>query len=236
MIRGRHTFVWGGQLEEGYDNYLQTNTGGGLISFTDRGHQQPSAQERGNVRPEDIDFADFLLGYGMGQGAAFGNQTTGSLVISGPVSGKQTYRAFYFGDNWHVTSKLTVNLGLRYELQGPWSERFDKMTYFDPQATNTSVTGCSGVAGSACPGDVFLVKTGVNDTGTTCRFRRRNSCRGLDLPIASDQKTVIRGGYGIFFIPNYVSFGTPTPTSIRSAARPRTSSPATTTAVTPAAP
>ena len=33
MIRGRHTFVWGGQLEEGYDNYLQTNTGGGLISF-----------------------------------------------------------------------------------------------------------------------------------------------------------------------------------------------------------
>ncbi len=34
MIRGRHTFVWGGQLEEGYDNYLQTNTGGGLISFT----------------------------------------------------------------------------------------------------------------------------------------------------------------------------------------------------------
>src|SRR5437762_9013779 len=33
MIRGRHTFVWGGQLEMGYDNYLQTNTGGGLISF-----------------------------------------------------------------------------------------------------------------------------------------------------------------------------------------------------------
>ena len=46
-----------------------------------------------------MDFADFLLGYGLGQGAAFGNQTTGSLVISGPVSGKQTYRALYFGDN-----------------------------------------------------------------------------------------------------------------------------------------
>ena len=99
------------------------------------------------------DFADFMLGYGNGQGSAFGNQTTGSLVISGPVSGKQTYRAFYFGDNWRVTSKLTLNLGLRYELQGPWSERFDKMTYFDPKATNSSVTGCSGVAGSACLGD-----------------------------------------------------------------------------------
>ncbi len=54
-------------------------------------------------------------------------------MISGPVSGKQTYRALYFGDNWRATSKLTLNLGLRYELQGTWSERFDKMTYFDPE-------------------------------------------------------------------------------------------------------
>ena len=151
MIRGRHTFVWGGQLEEGYDNYLQTNTGGGL----DLLHRivdiaAPGIVGAGNVQgraSNGEDFADFLLGYGNGQGSAFGNQTTGSLVISGPVSGKQTYRAFYFGDNWHVTSKLTLNLGLRYELQGPWSERFDKMTYFDPKATNSSVTGCSGVGG-----------------------------------------------------------------------------------------
>src|SRR5882757_1957767 len=93
-----------------------------------------------------------------GQGAAFGNQTSGSLVISGPISGKQTYRAFYFGDTWHVTNKLTLNLGVRYELQGPWSERYDKMTYFNPTATNASVTGCSGTAGSSCLGDLFLVK------------------------------------------------------------------------------
>ena len=169
MIRGRHTFVWGGQLEEGYDNYLQTNTGGGLISFTGSWTSNaPGVVGAGNVAGTNAgngeDFADFMLGYGNGQGSAFGNQTTGSLVISGPVSGKQTYRAFYFGDNWRVTSKLTLNLGLRYELQGPWSERFDKMTYFDPKATNSSVTGCSGVAGSPCLGDAFLVKTGRNDS------------------------------------------------------------------------
>src|SRR5207302_774013 len=85
-------------------------------------------------------------GYGLGTGAAFGNQTTGSLVISGPVSGKQTYRALYFGDNWHATSKLTLNLGLRYELQGPWSERFDRMTYFNPSDTNSSVTVSSATS------------------------------------------------------------------------------------------
>ncbi len=210
MIRGRHTFVWGGQLEEGYDNYLQTNTGGGLISFTGSWTSASvGTVGSGNVAGPNNngeDFADFMLGYGNGQGSAFGNQTTGSLVISGPVSGKQTYRALYLGDNWRVTSKLTLNLGLRYELQGPWSERFDKMTYFDPKATNSSVTGCSGVAGSPCAGDVFLVKTGVNDSRNNLPLSKTQVMPRLGFAYSPDQKTVIRGGYGIFFIPNYVAF------------------------------
>ncbi len=152
------------------------------------------------------DFADFLLGYGNGAGAAFGNQTSGSLVISGPISGKQTYRAFYFGDTWHATPKLTLNLGARYELQGPWSERYDKMTYFNPAVTNSSVTGCNGVAGSACPGDVFLVKTGVNSSRNNLPLSKKEFLPRLGFAYALDSKTVIRGGYGIFFIPNYVSF------------------------------
>jgi Carboxypeptidase regulatory-like domain len=213
MIRGHHTYVWGMQLEEGYDNYLQTNTGGGLISFGGAWTSAvPNTIGAGNVQGAGAgngeDFADFLLGYGNGQGAAFGNQTTGSLVISGPISGKQTYRAFYFGDTWHATSKLTLNLGARYELQGPWSERYDKMTYFNPSVTNASVTGCSGVAGSSCPGDLFLVGTGVNHSRNNLPLSKKEFLPRLGFAYALDSKTVIRGGYGIFFIPNYVSFGT----------------------------
>jgi hypothetical protein len=205
MIRGRHTFVWGGQLEEGYDNYLQTNTGGGLISFN--GSWTQSLAQNASGATGGVDFADFLLGYGLGAGAAFGNQTNGSLTISGPVSGKQTYRAFYFGDNYHPTSKLTVNLGLRYELQGPWSERFDRMTYFNPEVANSSVNGCGG-AGGACPGDLFLVKTGVNNGRNNLPLSKTEFSPRLGFAYSWDQKTVVRGGYGIFFIPNYVSFGT----------------------------
>ncbi|HET7891938.1 MAG TPA: TonB-dependent receptor, partial [Candidatus Sulfotelmatobacter sp.] len=213
MIRGHHTYVWGMQLEEGYDNYLQTNTGGGLISFGGAWTSAvPNTIGAGNLTGAGAgngeDFADFMLGYGNGQGAAFGNQTTGSLVISGPVSGKQTYRAFYFGDTWHVTSKLTLNLGVRYELQGPWSERYDKMTYFNPTATNASVTGCNGTPGSSCPGDLFLVKTGVNSSRNNLPLSKKEILPRLGFAYALDSKTVIRGGYGIFFIPNYVSFGT----------------------------
>src|SRR3984893_339563 len=213
MIRGHHTFVWGMQLEEGYDNYLQTNTGGGLISFGGAWTSAiPSTVGAGNVQGAGAgngeDFADFMLGYGNGQGAAFGNQTSGSLVISGPISGKQTYRAFYFGDTWHATPKLTLNIGARYELQGPWSERYDKMTYFNPAATNSSVTGCNGTAGSSCPGDLFLVGTGVNTSRNNLPLSKKEFMPRLGFAFAATPKTVIRGGFVIFFIPNYVSFGT----------------------------
>ena len=210
FIRGHHNYVAGVQLEEGYDDYLQTNTGGGLISFGGSWTSAvPGTVGAGNVQGAAAgngeDFADFLLGYGNGAGAAFGNQTSGSLVISGPISGKQTYRAFYFGDTWHATSKLTLNLGVRYELQGPWSERYNKMSYFNPTATNASVTGCSGV-GTACPGDVFLVGTGVNGSRNNLPLSYKEVLPRLGFAYAVDSKTVIRGGYGIFFIPNYVSF------------------------------
>src|SRR6266576_3276308 len=82
------------------------------------------------------------------------------------------------------------------------------MTYFDPAVTNSSVTGCSGVAGSACTGDLFLVKTGRNDTRNNLPLSKTQFMPRLGFAYALNQKTVIRGGYGIFFIPNYVSFGT----------------------------
>jgi hypothetical protein len=207
MIRGHHNLVAGIQLEEGYDNYLQTNTGGGLISFAGSWTSAvPGTVGNGNGNGNGEDFADFLLGYGNGVGAAFGNQTTGSLVISGPISGKQTYRAFYFGDTWHATPKLTLNLGVRYELQGPWSERYDKLSYFNPSVTNASVTGCGGAPGTSCPGDVFLVGTGTNHSRNNLPLSYKEVLPRLGFAYAVDSKTVVRGGYGIFFIPNYVSF------------------------------
>jgi hypothetical protein len=208
-ILGRHTLAFGGQLEYSYDNYLQTNTGGGLVSFNGS-WTAPLASNAGTVLGND--YADFLLGYGLGAGAAFGNQTTGSLVVSAPVASKQTYRALFIGDTWHKTSKLTINLGLRYELPGPYSERFNRLTYFVPYATNASVTGCSGVPGSACPGDLFLVGTGGGGVYAAGRtnlplFKKEFSPR-LGVAYALNEKTVIRAGYGVFFSPNYVSFAT----------------------------
>jgi Carboxypeptidase regulatory-like domain/TonB dependent receptor len=207
-VHGRHTFVFGGQIELTYDNYLQTNNGGGIFSFNLTWTQSLARNAAGAAG--GLDFADYLLGFGQvsSSAAAAGNQTVNNVTISQPVAGKQVYRAVYFADNWHVSNKLTLNLGLRYELQGPWSERYNRLTYFDPNATNATVTGCSGVPGSPCQGDLFLVNTGPVKSSNSLPLFKKNFAPRVGFAYAVDPKTVIRGGYGIFYIPNFVSFNT----------------------------
>lgn len=203
-VHGRHTIGFGVQLTMSYDNYLQTNNGGAIISFNG---SWTAAVAANKGLANGSDYADFLLGYGLGTGAAFGNQTTGNLVISAPVAGREVYAGFFVNDTWRVTNKLTLNLGLRYELAGPWTERFNRLTYFDTQATNASVKGCSGTAGSSCPGDIFYVNSGAaNSTRASFPTKGNEWSPRLGAAYQLTPKTVIRGGYGIFYSANYVSF------------------------------
>jgi hypothetical protein len=207
-IHGRHSISFGGQLEETYDNYLQTNNGGAIISFNG---SWTGAVASNKGLANGSDYADFLLGYGLGAGAAFGNQTTGNLVISAPVAGHETYIGFFASDTWRATNKLTLNVGLRYELAGPWTERFNRLTYFDPKATNASVSGCSGTQGSPCLGDIFYVgyvgsSHGVNTTRSSFPLDKNEWSPRVGAAYQLNPKTVIRGGYGMFYSPNYVSF------------------------------
>lgn len=198
MIRGKHTLRAGAQFEIGLDNYFQTNIASGAFAFAGNWtSSSPSAADASGFA-----FADFLLGLSQNQGS-FVNQTEGVAQVPAQTAGRQVYRAFYLDDTFRVTNKLTLNLGLRYELQGTWSERFNRLSFWNPAATNATVTGCSGTAGSACPGDASLVSSG----GNNIPMDKKAFSPRLGFAYALDQKTVIRGGYGIFFIPNYVSFG-----------------------------
>ena len=201
MIRGKHTFQVGGQYELGLDNYYQTNIASGAFAFSGSWTRQNALSPATNGNA----FADFLLGLSQNSGS-FVNQTEGVAQVPAQTAGRQTYRAFYFNDNWRFTNKLTLNLGLRYELQGTWSERFDRLTYWNPNAINSTVTGCSGVVGSPCRGDVQLVKTGPNSSRNNLPLDKKEFSPRVGFAYSFDQKTVFRAGYGVFWIPNYVSF------------------------------
>jgi hypothetical protein len=211
-IRGRHTWVFGGQLTETYDNYAQTNIASGAFAFNGSWTSDNAVAPTSGT---GISFADFLLGYGLNQGSVF-NHNYGEAQIPALVAQKETYRGFYFGDTWRVTQKLTINYGLRYDLPGNFSERHDLSSYWDPSAVNRTVTGCGvstsgpqagqGIPGSSCPGDIFFVKTGINPGRTAVPIYKKELMPRVGVAYSWDQKTVIRAGYGIFFIPNWVYF------------------------------
>jgi hypothetical protein len=73
-------------------------------------------------------FASLLLGTG----------ATGQRLIQGwkNVASQSYYFALYAQDDWRLTQKLTLNLGIRYDLDTPRTERYNRMNYFDPDAVS----------------------------------------------------------------------------------------------------
>lgn len=199
LIRGKHTIQLGGQYELGLDNYFQTNIASGAFGFQGNWTSSTPTGTGGFA------FADFLLGLGLNQGTFAGNQTEGVAQVPAQTKGKQTYRALYINDTWHVTQKFTASVGLRYELPGTWSEAYNRLSYWDPSATNATVSNCAG-PGTTCPGDAMYVKSGPNSTENNLPLDKKAFSPRLGVVYSPDQKTVVRAGFGVFFIPNYVSF------------------------------
>jgi hypothetical protein len=206
VIKGKHTFQAGVQYELGLDNYFQTNIASGAFGFSGAWTASIGGVNSG-AATGGFPFADFLLGLGQPGPASFVNQTEGAAQVPAQTAGRQTYRGFYGSDTWHVNQKWTLNLGLRYELQGPWSDRYNRLSYFNPTVVNQTVTGCNGTPGSPCLGDAQLVLTPPNTTRNNLPLDKKEFSPRLGFAYSWDQKTVIRGGYGIFWIPNYISFG-----------------------------
>lgn len=118
------------------------------------------------------DLADFI--FGLPNTIALGNNLVTNI--------RQHVHSLYFQDDWRVTSKLTVNLGLRWEFSTPIWERDNLWSNFDP-TTNTLVR--------AKPGSLFnraLVHPDYKDWGPR-----------LGPAYSIDSKTVVRGGYGISY-------------------------------------
>jgi hypothetical protein len=90
----------------------------------------------------------------------------------------------YIRDEWRVTSKLTFNIGLHYEVNTPFVERKNQWVNFNPASGNQLVAGANGVS------DTGNINTDWKAWGPRLSFAYQ-----------VDKKTVIRGGYGLFYEP-----------------------------------
>ncbi|MBI3211055.1 MAG: TonB-dependent receptor [Candidatus Solibacter usitatus] len=151
----------------------------------------------------------------VGQGLAsflLGLPTGGSGVIN-PSSAEQSwYLGFYVQDDWRVTSKLTLNLGLRYEYESPTTERYNRsLGAFDFSAASPAEGGARvnyaanpiaeiSAAQFSAKGGVLFPGVGSQSRGLWASNKRNFSPRA-GLAYTFNKDTVLRAGYGIFYLP-----------------------------------
>jgi hypothetical protein len=102
---------------------------------------------------------------------------------------------FYAQDSYKATSKLTVNYGLRYDFDIPASEAFDRFSVMDPILPNPAAGNILGAYTYFGTGTGRNGKTRPQDIYTKALGPR------LGFAYSIDNKTVLRGGYGIFYEP-----------------------------------
>ncbi len=129
-------------------------------------------------------FASLLLGTG----------GSGSLIQAWKnVAAQSYYLAGYVQDDWRVTPKLTLNLGLRYDFETPRTERYNRMNYFDPSAPSPLASVVPGLTG----GVVFVGVDGNSRHQYLLDTNNFGPRLGLAYQLTS--KTVIRAAYGHIF-------------------------------------
>lgn len=186
-LAGNHNWRFGGDLrmvnwssrELGYamtGSYSFNNT------FT---RADPFTPVTGNTSGSAM--ASLLLG--IPASGIFGSDT--------PYSLRQYYYGVFVQDDWQVNRRLTLNLGLRWEVETPYTERFDRSTYgFDYTAANpVQVPGMTLRGG--------LLFSGVDgNPRSQGKTDKNNFGPRVGFAFLLDNNTVIRGGYAMFYAGN----------------------------------
>jgi len=187
-IRGQHDFKTGVQLRIMQQNNFEPSPTMGWFFFDALGTSQyPNSVSGGDG------MATFMTG------TSTDNSGDGGMTIpTAPAATSKEYGA-YFQDKWRATEKLTVNLGLRWDLELPATDRENRFNYFDPtMASPLQVPGLPNLVG----GDVFTSPKNrwILPDPYYKEFQPR-----IGLAYRLTPKTVLRGGYGLFF--NLYQFG-----------------------------
>jgi hypothetical protein len=199
-----HSLKWGIEFRSYRENIrVNAPTQTGQFNFDSswtRGPLDNSVTSPGSLGQS---FASFLLGL----------PAASSFVTNPATYAEQSITwGLFIHDDWKIHPKLTLNIGLRYELEGSMTERYNRSVKgFDPDfqqafesAARTAFTASQSNPANATPEVTdFRVRGGLTfatgDERSLYSTPKRNFMPRLGFAYRANDKTVIRMGYGIFF-------------------------------------
>jgi hypothetical protein len=198
-IHGPHELKFGFEGRLHQQNYIQTNAPLGYFNFDNRGSSlcpsiEPSSTCSDGNTPGGDSMASFLMG----------QMSSGFYEIQFRPATENYQYAWFAQDNYKVTPKMTLNLGLRYDVSLPRTDRYNRQNWFDPNVTNPLNNGTityndpittNPVTRPLLGGEVFAnSNTRTNYVTDWSDIQPRF---GFAYQFA--QKMVMRGGYGIYY-------------------------------------
>jgi len=181
-LLGAHSLKTGFEARNNRVNERNPGNANGLFNFNSQFTQaEPLA---GATRNSGNPIASFLLGYPF----------SGNIEVRAFPARQQISYAGFVQDDWRVTSKLKLNLGLRYEIVSPMTDRFNNINRgFDPNAPlPVNVPNFSGKGN--------ILYAGVNGAPREVfETDKNNLMPRFGLAYQLNDKTVLRGGVGLFY-------------------------------------
>jgi hypothetical protein len=206
-ILNRHTLKFGFESRRYYDNF--SSTGGGVVKFDDN-PTDPKTGDNGAANPQNS-MGSYLMGINDWNTVA--GPTTRAMNLN--------YNAAFVQDDIKVTSKLTVNIGVRWDREGPTTERHDKIYFWDQNAPSLfsinpgySWTGSLAAAGlpTNIPAPAWVsqgMPKGAVELPNTPAFPSRNFqdinshqfAPRLGIAYQLNRETVFRASGGLMYLP-----------------------------------
>jgi hypothetical protein len=184
-IRGAHSVKSGLDYRFMAWNVLRPERPAGNFSFDRSFTQGPNPVAASTTAGHGV--ATLLLGA----------PTGGNFTYDPTLAASQKYYAAYVQDDWKVARRLTLNLGLRWEYSTPWTDRFDQLSFFDPEAIEP-ITQQKGVIR-------FVGRDGNSRYQTLSD--KNNFAPRLALAWEFMKDTALRAGYGISYFPGSGGIG-----------------------------
>jgi Carboxypeptidase regulatory-like domain/TonB dependent receptor len=195
-IHGAHTLKFGAEYRLLYENFAQYGYPSGQFIENQDWTQQIANSANGTGNP----FATALLGL-MSGGSQITHQPTATDLSK--------YVALFFQDDWKVTRKLTLNLGLRWDVEVPRTDRYNQLSYWNPNVPSAIQLPAGSYDPTTCPacgslmGQMFFVGTPGSQYGRAQGPTQwKDFGPRIGLAYNPIKNLVIRGGFGIVYAPS----------------------------------